>query len=138
MSCWLYKGKCLEVPPRGYYGFTYVITDDTGKKYYGKKAFSHRRKTKLSRKAQKIYGKRIKIEQVDSKWLNYWGSSKPLLEYIKSKGTKDFKREVIKLCKDKSSLTYWETSLLFEKKVMFEDSWNGHILSRFFKGRVKK
>ena len=44
-KCWIYKGKCLYDPPEGFYGYIYVITDNTGKKYYGKKAFTHRKKT---------------------------------------------------------------------------------------------
>jgi len=136
MRCWVYKDKCLESPPRGFYGFVYCITDDTGRKYWGKKAFTHRRKVALSKKARKSTRKRVKITEKDSGWLNYWGSSKPLLEYISQKGTTNFHREVLKLCKTKASLSYWETYYLFINNVLFNDSWNGHILSRFFKGKI--
>lgn len=136
-NCWHYKGKCLEEPPSGFYGFIYCITDDKGKKYWGKKAFSHRKKTRLSKKARKITRKRVKITSVDSKWLSYWGSSKPLLEYISKNGSKGFKREIIKLCKDRQSLAYWELAILIEQKVLFrDDCWNGNIAGRYFKNKI--
>lgn len=139
MEPWLYKGKPLKRVPKGYYGFVYVITDDHGKKYWGKKAFTHRTKKKVSKKRRKVTRKRIEIVEKDSGWLNYWGSSKPLLEYIRVVGgTRKFSREVLKLCKDKQSLTYWETYYLFKEKVLFNDSWNGHILNRFFQGKIHR
>lgn len=138
-QCWTYEGKCLEQPPDGYYGFIYVIIDDQGRTYYGKKAFTHTRKTKLSKKARVGTRKRIKIDKVDSKWLDYWGSCIPLLEYIKERGsTKGFKRKILKLTQDKQSTAYWETYYLFKHDVLFDEScWNGHILSRFYKNKIK-
>jgi hypothetical protein len=138
INCWKFKGDCLNVPPSGFYGFIYCITDDQGREYFGKKAFAHRRKTKLSKKARQGTRKRIKIEEVDSKWLNYWGSCKPLLEYIETRGgTKGFTRTILKLCKDKQSLTYWEVHYLTQNNVLFRtDTWNSNILSRFFKGKI--
>lgn len=140
MSCWMYKKRCLEESPDGYYGFIYVITDDQGRKYYGKKAFSHKRKRRLSKKARQGRLTRIEIKEVDSNWINYWGSCKPLLEYIKQRGsTQGFTREVIKLCHDKQSLTYWEMATMVDQEVLFrDDCWNGNILSKFFKGKITK
>ena len=44
-NCWIYKNKCLENPPEGYYGYSYLITDILNKKIYvGKKAFTHKKK----------------------------------------------------------------------------------------------
>lgn len=137
-NCWIHEGNCLENPPDGYYGFIYMIIDDTGKRYWGKKAFAHKRKTKLSKKARVGTRKRVQIKEVDSKWLSYWGSSKPLLEYIKERGSTDgFQRFIVKLCKDRQSLTYWELATLVENKVLFrDDCWNGNILSKFFKNKI--
>jgi hypothetical protein len=137
-DCWILQGDCCTVPPEGFYGFVYHIVDDQGKHYWGKKAFTHRKKTALSKKARVGTRKRVKVEQVDSQWLKYWGSCKPLLEYIKARGgTHGFKREIVKLCENKSSLTYWETAVLVQNNVLFrEDSWNGHIMSRFYKGKI--
>ena len=139
-NCWLYNGKCLESPPEGYYGFIYSIVDDKGRVYFGKKAFTHRKKTKLSKKARIGTRKRVKTEQVDSGWLNYWGSSIPLLEYIKTcKNTDKFKRQIIYLCPDKQSLTYYEVKILIDNEVLFrDDCWNGNILGRMYKNKITK
>lgn len=139
-NCWKYKGACLEEPPEGYYGFVYRITDDKGRDYYGKKAFFHKKKSKISKRTRIKVGtrKRIKIQDFDSKWLGYYGSCKPLLEYIETRGGTDgFTRSILKLCKDKQSLTYWEMYYLTQNNVLFrEDTWNGNIMSRFFKGKI--
>lgn len=139
-QCWTFRGKCLEKAPDGYYGFVYCITDDQGKKYWGKKAFNHTVRRKLSQKDRIGTRKRIKVETVDSKWLGYWGSSKMLLDYIATLGsTEGFTREVVKLCRDRQSLTYWELVTLIDNKVLFrDDSWNGNILGKFFKGKIHK
>lgn len=135
-DCWTYKNKCFE-EIEGYYGFIYCITDNNGKKYYGKKAFLHKKKTRLSKKARIGTRKRFSIGTKDSNWAKYWGSCKPLLEYISITGTKGFKREIIKLCKDRYSLAYWEAAILIQEKVLFrDDCWNGNILSKFFKGKI--
>lgn len=139
MSCWYYKGKCLNEIPEGYHGYVYKITDDQGRIYYGKKAFTHKKKTKLSKKARVGTRKRVKVEQVDSKWLSYWGSCKPLLEYIQTNGTQGFRREILTLCKTKQDLTYRELEILVKENVLFrEDCWNSNILSRFFKGKINQ
>jgi hypothetical protein len=137
-NCWIYQGKCLETPPEGFYGFIYHIIDDEGNHYWGKKAFTHKKKTRLSKKARVGTRRRIKVEQVDSKWLSYWGSCKPLTEYITQRGgTQGFTREIIKLCENRSSLTYWETAVLIQNNVLFrDDCWNGHVMSRFYKGKI--
>ena len=142
MNCWTYQGECLEVPPSGYYGFIYRIVDDKGRVYFGKKAFTHKKKSKISKRTIKATKtrKRISITQVDSKWLSYWGSSKQLLEYIETRGgTQGFKREIVKLCENKQSLTYWEMAIMVEQNVLFrDDCWNGCVLSRFYKGKIHK
>lgn len=139
-ECWIYNKECLEVPPKGYYGFIYVITDDKGKKYWGKKAFTHKSKTKLSKKARVGTRKRYNIGTKDSKWLEYWGSCKPLLAYITEKGdTQGFTREIIKLCENRQSLAYWELAILIENKVLFrDDCWNGNVAAKYFKGKIHK
>jgi len=141
-DCWIMNGKCITTPPLDKYGYIYLITDDQGREYWGKKAFTHRKRAKLSKKAKALpenKGKRISVTQKDSGWLNYWGSCRPLLEYIKQRhGTHGFKREIIKICEDKQSLAYWEMHELVVNNVLFRhDCWNGNILSKFFKGKIK-
>ena len=63
-ECWIYRNKCLEFPPDGYYGFTYIIKDILNNKIYvGKKAFTYKSKKTLSKKAKKLpenKGKRVR------------------------------------------------------------------------------
>ena len=141
-GCWMQNGVCMEHAPEGYYGFIYCITDDKGRKYWGKKAFNHKRKTRLSKKA-KLLAKTRKtweIKQADSKWLSYWGSCRELLAYIAERGNTDgFTREVIKLCRDRASLSYWEVVTLIENEVLFSDNtWNGNIAGKYFRGKIHK
>lgn len=143
MSCWVdIKGECLESPPLGAYGFTYLIKaknhpglpdDVRGKIYVGKKAFTHRKKKRLSKTARKGTRKKVSINQVDSGWLKYWGSSKPLLEDIKKYGVSMFERRVLSFCANKASLSYDEVYWQIQQSVMLVPSYNGWISCRIYK-----
>lgn len=140
-NCWMYGGKCLEFPPEGYYGFIYKITDDQGRVYFGKKAFEYTLKKTISKKARKLSGtkKRIERKKVTSGWLDYWGSSKPLLEYIDNFPSRlvNFKREILILCVDKVNLSYWEMVTLVKENVLFRaDCYNSNVSGKYFKGKV--
>lgn len=139
-NCWLMNGKCLSTPPEGYYGFIYCVTDPYGKKYWGKKAFEHSQKKMISKKARKLSGTRKRVEKVkkDSGWSTYYGSCKPLLEMLEQGNLYDYcKREIIKLCKDRQSLAYWEMAIMVQENVLFrDDCWNGNISGKFFKGKI--
>jgi len=138
-DCWYLGKKCLYEPPEGYYGYVYLIEVDRTL-YIGKKAFTHRKKTKLSKKARVGTRKRVEVKQVDSGWLDYYGSSKPLLEYLNKRGNKDgVKRTILKLCQTKQDLAYWEMHYLVTENVLFkQEYWNGNILSKFFKGKINE
>lgn len=142
-NCWIYQDKCLYTPPEGYYGFIYSILLPDGRIYWGKKAFEHSKKVKLSKKARKSSGtrKRIAKTKVDSGWLDYWGSSKELLDHLEvNPNLKNTAfREIIKLCKDKASLSYWEMVTLVENNILFrDDCYNGNISGKYFKGKIHK
>lgn len=133
----MYEGKCLEKQPEGCWGFIYLITNiTTGKIYVGKKQFTHKKKTRLSKKARKGTRKRIKIEQVDSQWLNYWSSSKELQEDVLQLGEKAFKREILMLCKNKAELSYYEGFYMYHYKVLFVSSYNKWIMVRVYKNNL--
>ncbi len=136
-NCWIYEGKCLEIPPEGYYGFIYCITDITGKQYWGRKAFEHKTKKTISKKARVASGSKKRIERgtKDSGWQEYYGSCKPLLTHIEEIGTEGVTREIIKLCKDKQSLAYWEMVTQINN-VLFTDCWNSNVGGKFFKGKI--
>lgn len=140
---WLFNNKQIKEIPENTYGFIYKITDNNNKIYFGKKAFLHKRKVKLGKKAKLLpenKGKRILITQKDSNWLNYYGSCIPLKNHIKTLNKDEFnkiKREIICFCKTKQDLTYRELEVLIKENVLFrDDCWNSNILSKFFKGKI--
>ncbi len=127
-NCWIYKGVCLTAPPSGFCGFIYKITDDKGYVYFGKKVFEYSQKVKIVERIKK-----------DSGWMDYWGSCKPLIMYLDedSRRKNNSKREIIKFCKDKASLSYWEMVTMVQESVLFrDDCWNSNILGKFFKGKI--
>ena len=66
---WTYNRKKFTEVPDGIIAFVYEITNEVdGRKYIGKKLFKFTRSTKKK-------GKRVK-KQVDSDWLDYYGSNK--------------------------------------------------------------
>lgn len=133
-QCWLYQGKCLTEPPEGYYGFVYIITHRlTGKIYVGKKSFTHKKTTRLSKKARKGTRKKVSVKQVDSKWMSYYGSSKELQQDVKTTGKEYFRREVLHFCTTRSEWSYMEVKEQVLRNVLHVDSYNGWISCRIFK-----
>lgn len=139
MSCWIYDNKCLEaIPGEGWFGFIYLITNLVdGRIYVGKKQFTHRKKSKLSKKARKGTRKRVKVEQVDSQWLKYWSSSKELQEDVKTLGEDKFKREILAFCTSKAEMSYFEGKFQYEFRVLRVPSYNKWIMIRVFKNNLK-
>jgi hypothetical protein len=144
-NCWLWKNKCLKNPPDGYYGFTYFITDkkNNNKIYVGKKAFTHKSKKVLSKKAKQLpenKGKRVIRGTKDSGWQNYFGSSKELLEQVKLHGEHNFKREILEFAVSKSDLTLKEIEAQVKYNVLRVDSYNlwigGRVYKRFLNGKT--
>ena len=137
---WLYEYVPLQDDfTTNDYGFIYKITNlETNKFYIGKKSFVHNKKKKLTKKEiaeQTGPGRRstTKVEQVDSGWRNYWGSSKELLADVKLLGKDKFEREIIKFCPTKKQLTYYEIQHQIQYSVLFTDSYNDNIQGRFFR-----
>jgi hypothetical protein len=98
------------------YGFVYVITNElSGRRYVGRKYF-----TKAGYKTVK--GKRKKL-RVSSGWEDYYGSNKTLLEDVKNLGAENFTRRMVKLCRNRSECSYWETALIFQYEALLSDRW---------------
>jgi|SRR6478609_2082945 len=141
-NCWIRqlpngREECLESQPEDVYGFTYLITNKlTGQIYVGKKAFTHRKKTALSKRARVGTRKRVAVKQVDSGWLRYWGSSKSLLEDIKKLGSENFERRVLSFAKGKSDLSYQELTWQLVYKVLLVPSYNGWISCKIYKNKL--
>ena len=136
MNCWLLQNDCLESPPDNTYGFVYcIINKRDGRIYVGKKAFTFRKKKVLSKKARLVANtrKRTAITAVDSKWQKYWGSSKPLLEDVKTLGEKNFERRILGFARNKSELSYLEVHWQIQMKVLHVPSYNGWISCKIYR-----
>ena len=145
MSNWLYNddGSKIAIAEdflTDEYGFIYKITNlETGKYYIGKKAFFHNKKKKLTKKEiaeQTGPGRKAttRVDQVNSGWQSYWGSSKELLADVKKLGEDKFERLILKFGKTKKQLTYYELESQILHNALFDStSYNDNILGKFFK-----
>lgn len=105
-----------------HWGFVYVIRNKvSGRRYVGKKFF-----TKAGYRTVK--GKRKKI-RLASDWETYYGSNKVLLEDVEKLGADQFERYIIRLCKNKSECTYWETHFIFQFEALLSDRWYNEWVS---------
>jgi hypothetical protein len=129
---WMLDGKAFTSDDIGdWIGFVYLLTDDTGKKYVGKKLFvSKRRLPPLKGKTRR----RTTIKESD--WKTYYGSSEEINELVE-KETK-FKREILHLCKTKGELSYLEAKEQFDRNVLLtDDYYNGIINCKIHRSHVK-
>ena len=111
---WYYKNMLFEETPENYQGFVYEITElRTGKKYIGKKNFWKPKTLPKNSKRKR----RIRT-RVESDWRSYFGSSGVLIEKVNEYGEKGFTRVILKLCKTKGEMSYYEAKLQFEKDVL--------------------
>ena len=114
---WLYNGQQYNDTPEDYQGFVYVITElDTGKKYIGKKNFWKPKILPIT----KTRKRRVRT-RVESDWRKYYGSNNTVKELVESKGEQNYKREILKLCKTKGEMSYYEAKLQFENDVLLSD-----------------
>lgn len=129
---WTYNNEPLTEIPDGYEAFVYVITNTiTGRKYVGKKLFKFTRTSKKK-------GKRVK-KQVDSDWIDYFGSNKELLSHVDLFGKEKFKREILYLCKSKGEASYMEAKEQFNRDALIsEEYYNEWIMVRVRKSHLKK
>ena len=121
---WYYKDMLFEETPENYQGFVYEITElQTNKKYIGKKNFW---KPKILPKNSKL--KRRIRTRVESDWRSYFGSSGILIEKVNEYGEKGFTRVILKLCKTKGEMSYYEAKLQFEKNVLLSDEYYNEFI----------
>lgn len=154
---WKYKNKVIDSLgkiPKGVEHFVYLITDENGRKYVGKKQILSVRNvevseavyrklkkegaavTKTKNKAKSRRGNIVwrykKIIEKENNWVNYTGSCIPLNAEIK-KGLK-FKKEILHFCRTKKQATYYELKEQFVRGVLESDLyWNENILNKFFR-----
>ena len=121
------------------YGFIYKATNlATGRWYVGKKAYSHKIKVKVGKKERKRTGKRVKYIIKDSGYKEYLGSSEELKKDIEKLGRVNFRREILRECPDRISLSYWEQCYLFTLGAIFENSYNSNLGGHFYRGKVSQ
>lgn len=132
---WIYQDEPYDETPDEYQGFVYVITElDTNKKYLGKKNFW---KPKVLPKNSKR-ARRVRT-RAESDWREYYGSNKELQLLVESRGESNYKREIIRLCKTKGEMSYFEAKAQFDNGVLFSDEWYNEFIgckihSRHIKG----
>jgi len=132
---WYYNDEPFDATPEEYQGFVYVITElDTNKKYIGKKNFW---RPKVLPKNSKR-SRRVKT-RVDSDWREYYGSSKEVQILVEQRGENNFKREILKLCKSKGEMSYYEAKLQFDNDVLLRDDYyNEFIGCKIHSRHIKK
>lgn len=121
---WLYENKSYDETPEDFQGFVYEITElDTGKKYIGKKNFWKPKVLPVT----KTRKRRVRT-RVESDWKSYFGSSAEVQSLVESKGETSFKREILRLCKTKGEMSYYEAKLQFENDVLLSDKYYNEFI----------
>jgi hypothetical protein len=127
--------------PTQYEGYIYMTTNlETNRSYIGKKNFFHKTNVKLGKKelaalpVTRGRTKQTKLVVKPSDWKTYYGSSQEIKEDLKKYPKDKFVRVLLKLCKSKKSLTYYENKYLFQYGVLEDPKkWiNDNIQGRFF------
>ena len=124
-----------------YEGYIYITTIlDTGRKYIGKKNFFHNTNIKLGKKElanlPTARGKKPSKKKVtkESDWKTYYGSAQEIKDSVKQYPKERITRTLIRLCKTKKELTYYECKYLFDYNVLEPNSGfiNDNILGKFY------
>jgi len=135
---WKYKEKeilSLTDMPDDTIGFIYKIKNKTNNEYYiGKKNVVSERKRKFGKKEiAQLTDKRIKhweLIKKESDWKTYRSSN----SIVKKWQEDDLELEILRFCKSKKSLTYYELLEQFSHNVLEdENSLNDNLLGKFFR-----
>jgi len=65
---------------------------------------------------------------VESNWKEYFGSNKEVQALVESKGIKNYKREILHLCKTKGEMSYYEAKLQFDHDVLLRDDYYNEFI----------
>ena len=129
---WIYDEKIVKEVPEGYVGFVYIITHKaTGKYYIGKKSF-------YFKKTRQVKGKK-KRYLAESDWQDYYGSSETIIEDVAVQGVDAFERKILRYCKSKAELSYYEAKYQFERNAILDpNSYNSWISVRVRRAHLGK
>ena len=132
---WYYNNERFDSTPEEFQGFVYLITEiDTNKKYIGKKNFWKPKILPIT----KTRKRRVRT-RVESDWREYTGSSEKVTTLVESRGLDKFKREILRLCKTKGEMSYYEAKLQFEHDVLLSDEYfNEFIGCKIHSRHIKK
>lgn len=121
---WYYNNEEFTETPEQYQGFVYEITElRTGKKYIGKKNFW---RPKILPKNSKR-SRRVKTK-VESDWRSYYGSNVQLQRLVEESGSDGYKRVILRLCKSKGEMSYYEAKLQFQYDVLLSDEYYNEFI----------
>lgn len=123
---WIYnKLEFNSEDIQDFQGFVYEITDtENGKKYIGKKILINK-KTRPPLKGKK----RKRISYVESDWKNYYGSN-PEIKAIAEENPHRFKRKILRLCRSKGEMSYYELTEQLDRGVLFKpDEYYNEIIN---------
>ena len=119
---WYYDNKPFEPNEEDIQtlvGFVYVIEEKTtGMKYIGKKGFWRSKILPVTKSR-----KRRKHTLVESDWATYYGSNTLLKENVKEQGEDIYNRVILRLCKTKGEMSYFEAKEQFDKDVLLRDDY---------------
>jgi len=131
---WLYESQEITELPEDCAGFVYLITNKlTGRMYIGKKLAKFKKTTYKTVKLKNGKKKRKKIRgKIESDWQTYYGSSPELTKDVVELGTENFSREILRYCKSKTELSYYEAKYQFDNDVLLDENkwYNGWICVR--------
>ena len=135
---WLYNGHEITELPEDCVGFVYCIENLVdNRKYVGKKLANFSKTTYKTVTLKNGTKKRKKIRgKIESDWKDYYSSSDELKSDVALHGKHNFKREILRLCKDKNECNYYEAKLQFDNDVLIKDDWyNSWIMVRVRKSK---
>lgn len=130
MLQWTYKDKpvsshddllpdCTDI--------VYCIYYESGKRYVGKKTVRSLRRLKPTKKQLAIRKNYKRVEQKNSPFVDYVGSSKETVDEVVKR------KEILYQCSTKKAATYIEAAILFNENAIFTDEYlNKNISGRFF------
>lgn len=131
---WFYQDTELLGVPEGYIGFVYEITNTVnGRKYIGKKGFF----AKVN-KPPLAGQKRRRVSYKESNWRDYFGSNGELQADVTREGDEHFHRKVLRLCKSKGEMSYYEAKEQFARDVLLDpEYYNGWVSVKVSKTHLK-